>query len=166
MAWSTADTYTSGLVLTAASLNKIGEDVNIIGAAWSNFTPTLSGGWALGNSTYTAKYIQYGRNVAFYAVITIGSTATKGTTLTAALPVTAADSGAYIGVQASATDTGTAFFPMTIAPSGSPTTTVEIGAMTAGGTYVGFSGVTSTVPFTWATSDIIAYGGFYEAATA
>lgn len=128
---------------------------------WTAFTPTLSGGWALGNSTYDAAYTQVGRLIAFYAQITIGSTATKGTGLTAALPVEAVI--APYTINARFVDTGTASYPGVVGTT--TTTTAVLAAILASGTYGQNANITSTVPFTWVTGDQIFYGGFYEGAS-
>lgn len=130
--------------------------------AWTAFTPTLSGGWALGNSTYAAKYTRIGRLIRFYAKITIGSTATKGTTLTMALPITAAADQPFASFRATFDDGGGAWYPGMVYAS--TTATITIGAQNAAGTYLVAAGITSTVPFTWATSDVIHVVGEYEAA--
>lgn len=134
------------------------------GSAWTAFTPTLSGGWLLGNSTYTATYMKIGRLVVFNATIVVGSTATKGTTLTAALPVTAADAEACVaGLSCS--------FPLVAGAANGPgivkansTTVVDLQVVRADLTYASRTGVTASAPATWATSDRIVYGGLYEAA--
>ncbi len=134
---------------------------NLIPDAWTAFTPTLSSGWALGNSTYTAAYTRVGRFVAFYVKITIGSSATKGTTCTLALPVTAA---LALGGQFGGTALGTSIVPL-VAGTNTSTSVIEIAAINASGTYATVAGFTATAPMTWATGDIIWFGGMYEAAS-
>lgn len=142
---------------------------DLIPGVWTDFTPTLSGGWLLGNSTYQARYTRVGRWVAFYAVIVIGSSATKGTTLTAALPVEAtADAGAFCTIRANFHDVGTAKFVANggyTSSSLNAITTINLNVENSSSTYVGETGVTSTAPFTWTTGDRISYGGMYEAST-
>lgn len=161
-------TFVPGDVLTAAQLNGNfnGAFVSPVDptAAWTAFTPTLSGGWALGNSTYVAKYMKVGRKVTFHAVITVGSTATIGTGITAALPVTAASADQLRTLSVAFVDTGSGSY--TGSASFQPTTTtVDLWAVLATGTYAAATAVTSTGPFTWTTGDLICYGGTYEAAS-
>lgn len=171
MAWTTPKTWTAGSVLTAAELNEqIRDNFGAAfvtptdpTAAWTAFTPTLSGGWALGNSTYVATYMKIGRQVTFSAVITVGSSATKGTTLTAALPVTAASASGLVGIRCWGEDAGTADFMFDHYDT--TTTTITFGSHFVSGTTVLLANVTSTAPFTWATGDKIGYGGTYEAAS-
>lgn len=49
--------------------------------AWTSWTPTLSGGWALGSGTLTGRYIKIGRLVHADWMFTIGFSTTKGTAL-------------------------------------------------------------------------------------
>ena len=166
MAWTTPGTATAGEVLTAAFWNtNVRDNLNEqfpIGATVTNFVPTLSGGWLLGNATYTAKYWQVGKMVSFFLLLTVGSTTTKGTSLYVAAPVTAAASDAFNGVVAMFEDVGSAFVPAFVVPG--DTTRFEIGTGNASGTYLQWNGVSSTVPFTWATGDKIRCGGTYLAA--
>ena len=71
MPWSNADSYTSGQILTAASLNKISDDINIFGVAWTSFTPTLSaasGGLNIGSTgIQQAYYMKFGRVICWNA---------------------------------------------------------------------------------------------------
>lgn len=163
MAWTVPKTdFNPGDVLTAAQVNAIGENLLTIGGNWTNFTPTLSGGWALGNSTYEAKYIRAGKLVVFYAAITIGSSATKGTTMYAALPVTAASVNSTIGVTSYFNDVGSGIFPAHVVLN--TTSIVELTTVVTNQTYAQVTGVQATVPFTWATGDAIYYAGTYEGA--
>lgn len=127
------------------------------------FTPTLSGGWALGNSTYDAYYVRVGDWVMFNVSIVLGSTATKGTTMFAALPVTAASAEeASSGCIAWYSDTGTAFYTGFVRPGGTGTILLQVAV--ASGTYASAGNITATNPHTWATGDIIHYSGQYRAA--
>lgn len=173
MAWTTPATWIAGEVLTAAQLNtqvrdnlrEIGQTAGVA-AAWTDFTPTLSGGWALGNSTYTARYIRTGRKIEFYAKISIGSSATKGTTLTAALPVASQGDFSAVpgGLTASFADTGTAGYSGFVIASSTTAVTLGSGFLVATD-RIQIGNITSTFPFTWVTGDEIRYGGVYEAAT-
>lgn len=133
-------------------------------SAWTAFTPTLSGGWALGNATYTATYMRVGRKISFGAYIVIGTSTTKGSVMIVALPVTAAS-------QYTAIANFTAYF--LISASGhypafaisNSTSTVELVTPNSAGTYTIANQTQAAVPATWATGDIIRYGGTYEAAS-
>lgn len=142
---------------------------DFIPGAWTAFTPTLGGGWALGNSTYYAVYARIGRMVFFSVVITAGTTMTKGTALTIALPVTAAEEGNVVGtVTGFVHDVGAAAYycvPAFTTTTLATATAVSLFAMNATSTYVGYVAVSSTVPFAFGTSDRIICVGWYEAST-
>lgn len=171
MAYTTPRTWTTGETVTAAMFNAhLRDNLNaafpLSGgvAAWTAFTPTLSNGWLLGNATYVAQYMKVGRLVSFYIEITTGSTTTMGTGLDVAIPVTAAN-GNYTGALAAyCIDTNTTSrYPLMIAATA--TTSYRLFCVNAAGTYAVGANITATVPFTWATGDIIWTGGTYEAAS-
>jgi hypothetical protein len=164
MAWISPSTVSVGSVLTASTWNQdVVANWQAFDSAWTSFTPTFSGGWALGNSTHDAKFLKIGRMVHFYAAITLGSSATKGTTLLAALPVAASSVNATTGVTAYFNDVGSGIFPAHIVLSS--TSVIEITTVVTNQTYAQITGVQETVPFTWATGDAIYYSGTYEAAS-
>lgn len=136
--------------------------------AWVAWTPVISGGtgWALGNGSVSGRYVKVGRTVHYVAAITFGSTSTYGTTIPSlSLPV-AADltvGGALYATSVRLFDASAVEVIGAVAVLTS--TTVGPQALNAAGTYVVRNNVTSTVPFTWTTSDRIEYHGTYEAAS-
>ena len=132
--------------------------------AWQTWAPTLSGGWANGNGTWTATYAQIGKIVHVRGKFVIGSTTTKGTGLTISLPVTAA----------SAAVNATSLPPALTVAGGSNTQilwgfigtsgTFTLFALNAAATYLQRTAVSATVPQTWATSDEISFSFTYQAA--
>ena len=136
---------------------------DFIGGAWTAFTPTMSLGWALGNSAYTAVHFEAGRLTVFTLEITVGSSATKGTQMAIALPPVAAVAAGLIMATAVFQDVGSATYAA--AHVAYTTTNIFLRPQLASGTYVTLeTDVTSTVPFTWATGDKIRAWGLYEAA--
>jgi hypothetical protein len=129
--------------------------------AWKTWAPTLSGGWANGNGTWTARYVQIGKTVHVAASFTIGSTTTKGTTLTVSLPVNMFNQSLTSGFNARAGIGGT-IYPLFMGASS--VGAINLFVSNAAGTYAAYNGVTSTVPATWATSDSIIFGITYQAA--
>lgn len=90
MAWTAPRTWVAGETVTAAMLNThLRDNLKAIGDAWASFTPTLSGGWALGNGTLTGAYSAAGKMVVGRIVYTIGSTDTKSGVIGFLLPVNA-----------------------------------------------------------------------------
>lgn len=132
--------------------------------AWQSWAPTLSGGWANGNGTWTARYAQLGKTVFVRGKFVVGSTTTKGTGMTISLPVTA-----------TAAAVESTSIPPALAVAGGSNTQLLFGyigttgtftlfAMNAAGTYLTRTNVTATVPATWATSDEIHFHFTYQAA--
>ena len=122
--------------------------------AWTAYTPTLLN-MTLGNGTVTAAYSQVGKIVSYRAKVVLGSTssisadAAIGGPVTPKVVVSNADAwignAAYIDVSASQWYQGF-----------------------TKGVYLGYPGlygyVAATVPFTWASGDVIHVNGTYEAA--
>lgn len=132
--------------------------------AWQSWSPTLAGGWANGNGTWTAAYAQLGKTVFVRGKFVVGSTTTKGSNMVISLPITA--NGGTLEM--------TSIPPALTVCAGSTvqllfgyvtsTTQFTMFAMNASGTYLTRSNVTSTVPATWATNDSINFAFSYQAA--
>lgn len=124
------------------------DNLKAIGDAWTSFTPTVGGGWSLGNGTAAGNYLTAGKLVMWHATITAGSTTTFGTTPQIGTPVTMAgpirsQNGTALLFDSSSSAIHNAFARLN-------STTVVVIKMT--GTS-GNDNITSTTPFTWATSD-------------
>lgn len=118
---------------------------------------------AVGNGTLTGRYAQSGKWVDFLIELTFGSTTTMGTagsTQRFTLPATPRSSARhrFLG---SLYDSGTADYPAFFRWSSSGYLEVMCHATTAGNPD---RTVTNTVPFTWATGDVLMVQGRYEAA--
>jgi hypothetical protein len=127
------------------------------GGSWTTWTPTIPG-LTQGNGTLVARYIQVGKVVNFYLAFTFGSTSSISS-LNFTLPVT--PSQTYHTFLGSGDDVGSGNFPLAANSDGG---TAYTNAYTAGGTYVGTTGVNATVPFTWGTNDRLNISGSYEVA--
>lgn len=130
--------------------------------AWQSWTPTWTN-LTVGNATQASKYTQIGKTVIAEIQLTLGSTSTVGTSPTFTLPVTSVSYVAFtaIGVCILNDVTGSVY---QAAVSWSTTTTAELTVANASGTYIVQNGITSTVPFTWTTSDRLTAHIVYEAA--
>jgi len=130
--------------------------------AWQSWSPTLSGGWANGNGVWTAKYAKLGKLVFANGSFVVGSTTTKGTNLNVSLPVTAATNAAATNVSTN-TVAGTATYLLwnTVDPGSQ---IISFFAVNASATYATRTAITSAIPATWATGDIIRFNVVYEAA--
>lgn len=132
--------------------------------AWQSWTPTWTN-LTVGNGTNTSVYLQVGKTVFFRLSFVLGSTSSVGTNPVATIPITSKNydllfiyaHGNYVDVSA-----GNDNFPA-FATYGS-TTEMNLYAQGVSGSNVRLQGLTSTVPFTWATGDKIGLQGFYEAA--
>jgi hypothetical protein len=81
---------TSGQVLTAATLNTIG-------AAWVDYTPTLTQSATVTKTINHARYCQIQKTVIVQIFMTATSAGTAGQIVTVGLPFTAKNTSAFIG---------------------------------------------------------------------
>ena len=136
--------FVAGQVLTAAELNAVGD--------FTTYTPTILN-FTLGDGTLFAAYAPVNELIFLQVAITFGSTTAISGSLTCSYPVTADDTFRD-GTGGQCTfrddDTATNYFGVTTPNSG---TIFNIGVLDSSGTYVKTAGLSSTVPFTWATSD-------------
>lgn len=126
--------------------------------AWAAYTPVIVGaGWALGNGTITGKYTRIGKVVHFHILIVFGSTSTYGATgFTISLPLSRQpNETSYIG-QVVDVSLGNSYLMQAITDTN---TTLIINTLT--GTAL-IQEIINTRPFTWASGDIIRFGGTYE----
>jgi hypothetical protein len=146
--------FVAGEILTAAELNGIGETVSFT-PTWSNLT--------VGNGTLNyATYVRV-QNLVFVQVqFTLGSTSAVTGNAFIAAPVTPANGvqgpcgvSVFADASASATYTGV--------------TSMNIGFLQAipvnvAGTYGLFAPTSATIPFTWATGDVLQFEATYRVA--
>ena len=137
--------------------------VGKLGAEWSSWTPTwtnldFGGGWQL------ARYVQIGKTVHFYVVLTLGSGSSVGTTPIFTLPtsmrMTTANTDPFLSTcffrDTSATASYVGF--LRVADSNK----VFLSRISSAEGQI--ASVSATAPFTWAGTDIISIQGTYEAA--
>lgn len=131
---------------------------------WQTWSPTLAN-LTIGNGTSEYKYTQIGKTVFFRAIIIFGSSSSMGTSPTITLPVTAATyagtDGNQLGV-AVIRNSGVAFYEGSLMFVN--TTTALFQVVGTGSTYATETGITATVPISWAVNDSIQVQGYYEAA--
>lgn len=132
---------------------------------WFNYSPTISG-ITQGNGTITrAKFNMCEKLVNVKLLFTFGSTTSLSTDPVFTLPVTSVSySGGFIalGVGTFYDSSGTS--GIIANPCYASTTTVIFKCLYAGASYGSYSGVNSTIPFTWAVSDEVSGQFTYEAA--
>lgn len=135
------------------------------GTTWgyTSTVPTLTN-ITLGNGTISAFYKQYGKRTHYYGVLTFGSTTAITGQADISLPVNAASTVgdfAPIGV-INARDTSANTYYMGWAWKADAAQRLRIILAAASGSYATAVGTTSTVPFTWTTSDLIFWDVIYE----
>jgi hypothetical protein len=145
------------LLLTAASGETTGLKYT---GGWTSFTPTLIN-LTLGNGTLSAKYCQIGKTVHYAGRIAFGSTTSvTGSPMAAALPITSNSYNSLYGV-CQFLDTGVNYLNGITSLGGG---SVAFGVQNTAGTYSTFAFTSSTIPFTWTTSDEIVWYTIYEVA--
>ena len=137
--------------------------INGTGAAWTTWAPTLSGGWANGNGVWDAVYTQIGKTIHVSAKFVIGTTTTKGTTLTMSLPVASLSNRNPLWL-GRASVAGGSLYNLFWEYTTSTTTTCTLGYVSAAPGYIGRANITSIIPLTWATGDYITISATYDAA--
>lgn len=151
----------TGTPITADALNNIEgflSSISTAADAWTAYTPTLT------NSTApitAAAYAQVGKVVEFYVVLTLTGAQVSGR-VGVSLPATAArvQAGMFSAVISDASPA--AFYPALAFQA--TTTRVDLYAQNAAGTYLTSTATSSSVPITFAASDVIYVAGQYEAA--
>lgn len=128
---------------------------------YTTYTPTLVN-ITQGNGLIVARYLQIGKLVHVEFEFTMGTTSAMGSGPQFTLPIAATLAQYRNAGICTLQDAGTANVPGNAVFIS--TGTVFIGALTTGGTYIGESSVTATVPFTWTTNDRITVSLVYEGA--
>jgi hypothetical protein len=131
-------------------------------AAW---TPTFSN-LTVGNGTLTARYVQIGKMVHCYLKLAFGSTTSiTGAVQVTGLPIAPTSVNASIAaiVQALYDDaSGNKFWGSSHAANNT-TSRIWLSPMTVTGSYIASAGdLSSTVPFTWTTTDSLYVSAIYE----
>ena len=161
---ATGGVLENNIALSSVTTDKIADGavtlVKIANQAWTAFTPT----WAnltIGNGTQTFRYVQIGNTVVVQGRLVFGSTTSISGNVSFAAPV-AADmlSNVVVGT-ANLIDGGTdeRFGPVIFLTG----VGLALRVYTTGGTYAQNVQLSSTVPFTWANTDVIALSAVYEA---
>jgi len=146
--------------MVAAGDKTFAADLNALIPEWTSFTPTWGAATtnpALGNGSLIGWYTKVNKLVHVQINLTIGSTSTMGSgRWTFALPVAAAIQTILpaVAIDVSATTR--------YAVNAWVTTGTGVFSIATGG---GANGVSSTVPFTWATDDALLIAGSYQSAT-
>lgn len=174
MPFTTPRTWTDTELIDSDIMNEHVRDQLLAGfpteAVYESWTPTRSN-ITLGNGTETARYIRIGDMVHVWYLLVFGSTtAITGSYPSISLPVNAHASltgaGPAVGT-AVARDDGSATLyggPLYIETPGATTLAYPQFWNIAAGSYARVTAPNTTVPFTWAVGDYLAFDGRYEAA--
>jgi len=166
MAWVDPTNVATGDVLTASKWNQdVVANWQAVGGAWTAYTPTWTN-LTVGNATQDSRYIKVGRLVMVNLKIILGSTSSVGSIPEFSLPANLDASygtGDTIGdLQLQQVSAGAVYWGKAL-----PRTDLT-GARPfvdqVAGTYNVPQIVNATIPFTWATGDIISGTLIYEAA--
>lgn len=157
--WTDPRTWVSGEIPSAATFNThVRDNLLAIGQPWLTYAPTLTN-WTLGNGTLDGWYIRAGKLVHGKVWLTLGSTSTMSGTLAISLPVSkVVDNAGGTAV------TGTAQLFDTSASANRYRFVVQHTATNVRFADQDANAVTGTVPWTWATGDVIFATFSYEAA--
>ena len=165
--WVTAETPTAAIFNAHLKEQLIAAFPETTGPLWKAWTPTLVN-MTLGNGTIVARYARVGDMVTARFNWTFGSTSSIDSAAnTISLPVTASSSGyaqndSPLGILIMRDDTATAKFVGGVYWNSS--TVVKPHVNKSDATYVTALGISSTIPFTWTTSDTLSFVATYEAA--
>jgi hypothetical protein len=134
---------------------------------WQSWTPTWTN-LTTGNGTFTAAYIQTGKQVRCRIKGVLGSTSSVSTAPTFTLPVTASSfytSNAESNVVGAgyASDTGASDSNIGVAITNS-TTVAQLRTLKTDATYGQWVTISSTVPISWGNTDTFSCTFEYEAA--
>jgi hypothetical protein len=151
--------FVAGATLAAADLNSLG--------TWdtTSWTTTVSN-ITVGNGTETALFTRIGNGagvglVAYYYKLDFGSTTAITGTPLLNYPVEASDArqGSTASWAFYENDNGTDYYGRLFRNN---STRGTLRVFDSSGTYVDATNITSTVPFTWTTSDRIIVAGYYR----
>ena len=135
--------------------------------SWQTFTPTFES-LTVGNGTLTARYIQIGKMVDWNLKLIFGSTTSiTGAVQVTGLPIAPAsvDASTTAIVQTLYSDASGNKFWGTSHAANNNTTRIWLSPMTVSGSYIRSDvDLSSTVPFTWTSTDILYVTATYEGA--
>jgi hypothetical protein len=135
------------------------EDVANLYGTWSTWNPTLSN-ITKGSGTIVSRYIKIGKIIIFRFIFTLAADSAIGTAPNFSLPVTAYD--ATLNCRGQLNRSGNTTYPAIGVASSA--TGMSIFCYVGNQSYIYYTNITATVPWTWTTNDSIWVVGEYEAA--
>lgn len=158
--WTTPDD--TALVKDGASaIRSLGSAIDTsLGGAWTSYTPTWTN-LTVGNGVNSFFYKQINKTVFIRGRFDFGSTSSISGAVNLTLPVAKTGSNAISLTAMLGDASGNAHVGRALFVSN---TEIRIFAINASATYAYLSDLSSTIPFTWTTTDYITILGSYEAA--
>lgn len=158
---TTPRTWVASEIVTAAEMNaEIHDPFTAIQAAWTTYTPTLTGLTLGTGSSTVARYRQVGKTIDFFIQVTLGTGGAATGSITATLPVTAL----FMSWFARDCNGFHSATPATFDLVGVATSTAVLTIRVPGAGAAAITATNATAPFTWASGDILTVQGRYEAA--
>jgi hypothetical protein len=128
--------------------------------AWTAYTPTYLN-FTLGNGTIDFAFTRIGKTIHVRGLITLGSTSVMGATPLISTPVSAATAaGAPLIAVTKYTDTGTAGYSGVAQLN--TANFFQLMVSNVAGTYPVLGSLSATVPYTWASTDVITINATYQ----
>ncbi len=131
--------------------------------AWQSWAPTWTN-LTVGNGTVAASYIQIGKTVFYRVQVTFGTTSAMATDPRFTVPVTMKSAVFLEGVGRAVVQDTSASAYYFLSAHIHDVANIRLQTEGAGGAIVAPGSVSSTVPMTWASTDLFTVTGFYEAA--
>lgn len=162
MTWTDVTPITAGSPVSKATyFDPVSTDLNIVGKAWTDDTASRSSSaiWtttsaSLGNGTLVSRYRLAGKTLDWMLSLTFGSSTAPGSSQFAfSYPagVSPLNSGAVVLARIYDNSASTTYVGLGVLNSA----TVNLNVISSAAGAV--SNVTSTVPMTWGTSDVVAF---------
>ena len=139
---------------------------NTVLGTYTAFTPLFSG-FTVGNATLDFQYCRVNNFVHYFGTITLGSTSAVTGALGIQVPVNINSSAMPLNVplgQATFFDTSATAYNVGVTVGQTLNAYLRVQVLNCASTYGTYTGITSAIPFTWATGDIIFINAYYEAA--
>lgn len=154
MAWVTPRTWATSEALTAAKMNEISSSLNVVGSAWTGYSPTWTSTGTpptMGATSVSGSYRLAGKTVDIHILATVGAGFAAGTllyrfTLPAGVTPVRTTSHDSIGTCIVWDASASAAYPLHVMQANS----TQVTCITPTPTGMG-----PTVPITWATGDTI-----------
>ena len=155
-----AEVASLGYLTSASASTTYATKTDFPADAWISWTPTYTN-LIVGNGTISARYKQIGKNVFIKHSFSFGSTSSISGNVTLTLPITAKSESLYSSTMANLVDADGSYSIGHVWHNGQ--TTMQVWGAQPSGSRIAWTGLSSTFPHTWATSDSINFVYTYEA---